>query len=56
MLKVARFDIQLSAGQNKASLTKKEALIKRRRSKYDKNRNGFSSLKENWTGSTGSSG
>jgi len=30
--------------------------VKKRRSKYGKNRNGFSSLKENWTGSTGSSG
>jgi hypothetical protein len=30
--------------------------LKKRRSKYGKNRNGFSSLKENWTGSTGSSG
>jgi hypothetical protein len=29
--------------------------IKRLRLKYGKNRNGFSSLKENWTGSTGSS-
>jgi hypothetical protein len=30
--------------------------FKKRRSKYDKNRIGFSSLKENRTGSTGSSG
>jgi hypothetical protein len=30
--------------------------VKKRRLKYGKNRNGFSSLKENWTGSTGSSG
>jgi hypothetical protein len=30
--------------------------VKKRRLKYGKKRNGFSFLKENWTGSTGSSG
>jgi hypothetical protein len=42
--------------QQKKSRTDRKRNVKRRRLKYGKNRNGFSSLKENWTGSTGSSG
>jgi hypothetical protein len=44
-----------AAGQKNGHFNR-ERNVKKRRLKYGKNRNGFSSLKENWTGSTGSSG
>jgi hypothetical protein len=46
---------KVSAGQKNGQSDQKRN-VKKRRSKYGKNRNGFSSLKENWTRSTGSSG
>jgi hypothetical protein len=50
-----KFHTSAASGQKNGQSDQKRN-VKKRRSKYGKNRNGFSSLKENWTGSTGSSG
>jgi len=48
-------DISSAAGLKSGQFNRKRN-VKKRSLKYGKNRNGFSSLKENWTGSTGLSG
>jgi len=45
-----------AAADLKSGQSNRKRNLKKRRLKYGKNRNGFSSLKENWTGLTGSAG
>ena len=49
---VTSFHTSAASGQKNGQSDQKRN-VKKRRSKYGKNRNGFSSLKENWTGSSG---
>jgi hypothetical protein len=53
---VMSFHTSGAAGQKKNGQSDQKRNVKKRRSKYGKNRNEFSSLKENWTGSSGQNG